>query len=594
MKTKTFASIFMLLFLTRISSATEFIPVAQSFPKVINGAAAWADFNKDGFFDLAMFGDTGVAGTPALVFMVFKNNGDETFTQVASFPGLVEGEIKWADIDHDGWPDLFACGAYDYDPGWGIFSPATKIYKNNGDDSFTEITGHGLADLSLSSLDVADLDKDGDIDVVISGMDMNSLDQTMVFHNNGNNTFDTVQNIEPLHHSRLKLGDYEKDGYPDIVLSGFGNSSSSPFTMLYQNMGDGTFMGVNSAMSGVAYGDICWADFNNDGFDDVAYTGSYQGASAKVYKNNYPTFFQDSTDTDVPGLLHSSLDVGDFDIDGDLDMFLMGSNVTAFSQLLLNDGNFSFSKDAAVFPGIVHPTFAKADFNNDHKMDFLISGPPSDAGAKATYLYKNNASAVNEAPSAPSNLQASDDEGEVTFSWDASADPQGNANTISYNIYIGSAAGTDDVLGAYASLSDGKHYTMNGGNNGHATSVKINLAPGTYYWAVQAIDNNNMASAFSAEQILNTIEISGLKDHNDPMQQDIYYNAALKTICYSFKESGNQKVSLEVFDCFGRNIGKINSSGLSGSIDAGSWQPGVYLVVTNHNEYRTISKVIIR
>jgi len=590
MKCSYFSMLILLFGLYTNSFATDFTPISHIFPKVINGAAAWGDYNKDGYYDLAICGDTSAVSTPALVFYVYKNNGDLTFTKIAKLTGLYEGEIKWGDFNNDGLLDIIACGSSGAS---GSYTPTVKIYQNNNNDTFTEITSHGITALTYSSLDVADLDKDGDCDIVISGANASNVDKTIVYMNNGNFGFTLLENLTGLHHSRIKLGDYNKDGYADIVLSGF-NSSSSPSTIVYQNDKDGTFTIVNTGMSAVAYGDICWGDFNNDGFDDVVFSGSNSGYSKKLYKNNYPVSFQDSTDSDIPGSAHSSVDVCDFDMDGDLDMFIMGAGVTAFSQLLLNEGNFSFSLDPFIFPQNVHPTFASADINNDGKVDFLLSGPPSDAGIKNTTVYLNNSVNTNTAPSVPINLQMADAGlGIASLSWDASVDPQGSSKTITYNVYIGTASGAMDKLKCASNISTGKLYALTSGNCGHSNSLQIALTPGitTYYWGVQAIDNSFMASAFSSEGTFIVSTPESVPQNKGELK--LKYESITKTIFYSFEQDINNTTSIEIVNQIGIKLNTFSISDKTGIINVPTLLPGIYLVLVNNGREKVVKKILV-
>jgi hypothetical protein len=123
------------------------------------------DYNNDGFLDFyttnTPFPAGGLPGN-----LLGRNNGDGTFTEVASAAGVSTYEICWGanffDADHDGDLDLFVA-AMDLDD-------TNRLYLNNGDGTFSDGTiGSGLEDLDRSfGSTVADYDGDGDLDLYVT------------------------------------------------------------------------------------------------------------------------------------------------------------------------------------------------------------------------------------------------------------------------------------------------------------------------------------------------------------------------------------------------------------------------------------------
>ena len=89
--------------------------------------------------------------------------------------------------------------------------------------------------------------------------------------------------------SSVAWGDYDNDGYLDVLLTGTtnGNFSSAGISRVYRNNGNGTFTDLNAGLPGLVLCAVAWGDYNNDGYPDILLTG-YTGSGyiSKVYRNN--------------------------------------------------------------------------------------------------------------------------------------------------------------------------------------------------------------------------------------------------------------------------------------------------------------------
>jgi hypothetical protein len=240
---------------------------------------AWGDFNNDGYLDLL---DANVRTDMVL----YKNNGDATFVDVAAaagLGGLQYIEATFADYNNDGYPDIFCTIAE-------IKSTLNDILlENNRDGTFTNVTSRAgiLPLLNGRSICWGDYDNDGDLDLFISrGTDNDALKQTL-YRNNGDGTFTDVTDEAGLgaisNNRAAAWGDFNNDGYLDlyVVNSGSDPDGKGP-NYLYENNGDGTFTDV-AASAGVQ--DLvvsrgrgaAWADYDHDGFLDLFVTNGEDG-----------------------------------------------------------------------------------------------------------------------------------------------------------------------------------------------------------------------------------------------------------------------------------------------------------------------------
>lgn len=281
------------------------------------------DFNQDGWDDLsfAMVGDSNV----------FYLNQGGSFVQVPSFlfgPGQSK-HLLWVDYDNDGHLDI----------AFTTFEGQYKLFRNDGNFNFTDVsTDVGLLQGTerYYGITFADYDRDGDLDFYVVcyeqlGTDADFSRLNHLYRNNGDGTFTNVTNEAGVGDGiRLSFKgiwfDYDMDGWPDLFVINdrvFKNS-------LYRNNGDGTFTDV-SEEAGIQLG----------GQDPMTAT------------------------------------VGDFDNDGDLDIYMTNTN-SPFKrgQLLVNNGDGTFSQMAEEYGVDVFGWTWGAvwiDYDNDTDLDLYVA-----------------------------------------------------------------------------------------------------------------------------------------------------------------------------------------------------------------------------
>ncbi len=220
-------------------------------------AATWMDYDNDGDQDLFVANDVGR-------FILFRNNGDGTFTDVSVQAGFnVTGSwmgIATGDYNNDGNIDVYVVNV---GPGTDLFvgmgapigTVFNALYRNNGDGTFTDVAKEaGVADAGFGfGCSFADFDNDGDLDLyVVSNYyfegpgatgDLSMfgvLDKglgdanTFFFLNNGDGTFTEATAAVGIHDPSdargLAIGDYNNDGFLDIFI---GHERSRP--IIYKN-----------------------------------------------------------------------------------------------------------------------------------------------------------------------------------------------------------------------------------------------------------------------------------------------------------------------------------------------------------------------
>lgn len=303
------------------------------------------DYDNDGWVDVFVlrggwFGEDGNHPNSLL-----KNNGDGTFTDVTISTNIYSEHptqtASWGDFNNDGWLDLFIGN----ESAEG-FNHISELYQNNGDGTFFEVAqAHNINAIGfIKAVIWGDINNDGFLDLYISRLG----EPNLLFQNSGpenNYHFKEISKksgvTEPLNSFPAWFWDFNNDGWEDIWVSGYDNSSGhvamdylglkhdgeSP--RLYQNNKDGTFTDVTKKANldhplltmGSNFGDL-----NNDGFlDFYAGTGDPDFRSIqpnRMFLNKRGESFDDVTFHGRFGHLQKGHGVSfaDFDRDGDLDI----------------------------------------------------------------------------------------------------------------------------------------------------------------------------------------------------------------------------------------------------------------------------------
>ena len=200
--------------------------------------------------------------------------------------------------------------------------------------------------------------------------------------------------IKNFYFASSDVGDFDNDGDLDIVLCGGTDSFNAggpteTACHLYRN-DNGVYTEVTSfAINPLHLGDVKFIDQDNDGDLDIVISGqNYENIMDHylyIYKNNGGNFelFQQSA-----GLIYSAIDVADFNNDGKQDFLItgVGSLTGNFSHLFTNNGNFAASNLS--IPKIQNGNLRVFDFNNDNQLDIAILGIDTN-GNYVFQIYKN-------------------------------------------------------------------------------------------------------------------------------------------------------------------------------------------------------------
>jgi enediyne biosynthesis protein E4 len=266
-------------------------------------------------------------------------------------PETMGSGVAFIDYDNDGWPDIFLVNGMDW-PGHIRKHSTPKLYHNNHDGTFTDVTRKAGLAVEVYGMGVAvgDYDNDGYDDLFVTAYGQNHL-----FHNNGNGTFTDVTQkagLEGPHELSTSAAwvDYDRDGHLDLVVANY--VQWTPETDLY-----------------------CTLDGKNKSYCQPE---SYKGAAVRLWHNRGNGTFEDVTQSAGLGDATSkTLGVAVLDYDNDGWPDLLFSNDTQPNKLYRNNGNGTFS-EKAVLAGVAFSEegVARAGMGVD-AADYDHSGYPS-------------------------------------------------------------------------------------------------------------------------------------------------------------------------------------------------------------------------
>lgn len=267
-----------------INNAGIFTDCGVTLPNRVSCSASFGDYDNDGDLDILMTGGT-IAESSIGYLQIFRNDGNFSFSIVnVATTGVRNGNAEFGDYDNDGWLDVVVTGSA------GSGNYITKIYQGSSSGVFTDAQVT-LLGLRYSRVAWVDYDCDGDLDILLSGSYVNESPSVFkLYRNDGNSIFTEVPQTAVLGERQgdLAWGDFNNDGYPDIILNGLiTNTTTVANVYLYDHLTD-QFVD-SQAMTYLKYACMSVGDYNNDSKLDLSLSGhyDYQDYWNHTYLNSY-------------------------------------------------------------------------------------------------------------------------------------------------------------------------------------------------------------------------------------------------------------------------------------------------------------------
>ena len=321
----------------------------------------------------------------------------QTFTKITTGPVVTTDadsrSVNWVDINNDGLVDLFISNGK-------AGGQNNMLYINLGGGQFTKVTSDSIVmdNKPSDGATFADCDNDGDLDAFV----VNWYNQNNLFYtNDGAGNFTAISSAPVVtsggYSETASWGDYDNDGLLDLYVTRSGGTVSTNKNLLYHNDGGNTFTKI---LSGTPVTDatisrcVNWTDMDNDGDLDLFVTneGNFNN-DENIYRNDGIGLFTKITTGELVtnGAFTMSSSWGDYDNDGDLDVFL--SNDRANNALFRNEGNLNFTKISSdTVSNINAHSFSSAwsDIDNDGDLDLFVTNSYYTATKQLNFLYINN------------------------------------------------------------------------------------------------------------------------------------------------------------------------------------------------------------
>lgn len=276
----------------------------------------------------------------------------------------------WIDYDGDGDLDLFVVNARNEN---------NSLYRNEG-GTFKKMTQSEVGSIVSNggesfAVSWGDYDNDGNQDVFVANFNQSNF----LYRNNGDGKFTRITTGLPALDAGNSQGsswaDFNNDGFLDLFVANVNNQNN----FLYKNVGDGTFTkiaSINVVTDGSGSHGSSWGDYDNDGDSDL-FVATNDGSNNLFFENNADETFTQITDSAFVSDAGTSLGAswGDYDNDGDLDLFVTNS-LNENNLFYKNNGSGSFEKitsEIITNEGGNSMSSSWADFDNDGDLDLFVA-----------------------------------------------------------------------------------------------------------------------------------------------------------------------------------------------------------------------------
>jgi hypothetical protein len=336
---------------------------------IVSGSVAFSDVDFDNDQDFLLSGVTAqnqFGFTGGQISRLYRNNGSGSFQQVFGTPfmGLSYSSVSFKDINNDNVLDIISSGE-NYTTGDNF----VKYYVNDGAGDFSETAGLPFPNMDRVDFKFADFDGDGDDDVLFVGLNgANGVPNVRFYKNQGSNAspsyvFETT-GLPTVIDGSIDVADVDGNGTIDVFISG-RRPAGNKIARLFLNDGNFGFTGITQFITPfvpVDKGDSAFADVDDDGDQDLLITGLdiNNNNVLKLYLNDGSGSFVEAVDIfDIPdNILIKAFDFGDVDGDTDFDVLFTGYNTSNLIRI------------TTLWENLLYSTAAKSSTSSNFNINF--------------------------------------------------------------------------------------------------------------------------------------------------------------------------------------------------------------------------------
>ena len=361
---------------------------------------------------------------------LYNSTSEGGFNNVFTAPGLFQAKIELIDINNDGTQEIIHAGRSSELANSQlkifVYEQVGSTLSESSIDISEQVSG-----LKQGAFGFGNIDLDEDIDFAITGSSNQGarsnvyLNET-VFTETVAPIFELTEiDFPSVVESTLDFVDFDSDGDLDMILT--GNSGFGDIFKVFSNNGQtGDLLDFveqpSTQLTPIRNANIDFGDYNGDGYTDILYNGtvSGQGEVTKLVEYNPITQSYDESDFDLSDIVSASIAFGDIDGDDDLDFTIAGESVANGGSIIktyLNVRNESAEVIGLSAPGsrLMTSTSNSTSTSTD---EFIVNEKPTPPEG-LTYL-------KNRAMTHETGIH------KLKFSWAASTDDHTESSGLSY------------------------------------------------------------------------------------------------------------------------------------------------------------------
>ncbi|MEM6843626.1 MAG: gliding motility-associated C-terminal domain-containing protein [Bacteroidota bacterium] len=463
------------LTLTTTASAQNFKPDTLTLP-INTEYVTSAELTNDSFLDYFFYGTDSVGN---LGYWIYENQGDQTFVlKPLPLPTVTDATFAFADLNRDNQLDMIISG--NDSTGIGI----TQVFFSLADSESQMLVDSLQANIVVC----ADFDNDGRRDLLLNGAKSDSL-FAFVYQN-----MDTAFIIQDTLDIALQEGiatayDWNEDDEIDLLLSGITEGGEA-LTQLYENQTEFVFEPEDALSNEIIGTALTSGDYNHDGDSDILISGHNFLDQPVTQLYQYTNQAYELVDLNVPPVEGQFASLADYNHDGLADIGLAGTDSTGQSV-----SRWYFNQDSTLIEEAYDSLLSVSkfhhivgDMDNDGNLEALVVLNYANS-ADSLFLLWNQSETDNLGPDSPTNPRVCTIADETLLRWDASPDDTTALSALTFDLYV--RLENDTSFKVSPEFADGFKHRADYGRSGYGTRhTAHDLPEGTFFWGVAGVDNS--------------------------------------------------------------------------------------------------------